>query len=30
MSPAVRWPVGALPGEPLKQAHDVALLAGER
>jgi hypothetical protein len=30
MSPAVRWPVGALPGEPLKQEHDVALLAGER
>ena len=30
MSPAVRWPVGVLPGEPLKQEHDMALLVAER
>jgi len=30
MSTAVRWPAGVLPGEPLKQEHDTALLLAER
>jgi len=29
MATAVRWPAGALPGEPLKQEHDLALLSAE-
>jgi hypothetical protein len=29
MSPAVRWPLGALPGVPLQRAHDTELLAGD-
>lgn len=28
MAPAVEWPRGALPGAPLEQAHDEALLMG--
>ena len=28
MAPAVEWPSGALPGAPLEQAHDEALLTG--
>jgi len=30
LSPAVQWPAGVLPGEPLKQEHDMALLLAER
>jgi hypothetical protein len=30
MSPAVQWPVGALPGLPLQRAHDAELLERNR
>ena len=26
MSEQIQWPIGAIPGEPLMQAHDVELL----
>jgi len=27
MNPSIEWPAGAVPGEPLRQEHDTALLA---